>query len=180
MVSERIDAIPLLAQLLRCLPAQHVSLVEIDIPRLVRDMIEAFYEDHPSATAARNFTWSLGSEDLPSFVYNFLSTHDCFQQTVAGPCLFVKFDCDFYPYPVLGVIADVSWQPPDVRFDHLPKQLALGEQYALAPYHMRPLGRMDSLGYRSYPDDVQYTVDRSSSPEVYWDSEGKHAAQYTC
>jgi hypothetical protein len=170
---ERVDAITLLPRLVRCLPEQHVRFVEVDIPHLIYSMIDSFYEDHPRVTAARNFRWSIGSGDLPSFVYNFLITHDCFQQTEAGPCLFVKFTCDLYTYPVLSIVAEIGWQPPDIRFDHLPKQLELGEQYPIAPYRVRPLGMLDTSGYKSYPDQVYYTIQKSSSSEVYWDPEGK-------
>jgi hypothetical protein len=169
---ERVDAITLLPRLVRCLPEQHVRYVEVDIPRLVHSMINSFYEDHPSLIAARNFRWSIGSGDLPSFVYNFLTTHDCFQHK-AGPCLFVKFTCDLYTYPILSIVADVGWQPPDIRFDHLPTQLELGEQYSITPYRVRPLGMWDTSGYKSYPDQVHYTIQKSSSPEVYWNPEGK-------
>jgi hypothetical protein len=155
------------------LPNQHVRLVQADIPRLVHGMIESFYEDHPGVAAARNFHWSIGSGDLPSFVYNFVSTHDCFQQTEVGPCIFVKFNCDIETYPIVSIIADVGWQPPDVRFDHLPQQLEPGEQYPIAPFYEKPLGRLDILGFKSYTDDVHYAVGKSSSSEVYWDPEGK-------
>ncbi|KAF1836078.1 hypothetical protein BDW02DRAFT_256683 [Decorospora gaudefroyi] len=168
---EPIDGIVLVPHLAQCFSVEHECPIDIDVTKLIRDMINTFYEYHPCETAVRNFRWSIGTGDIPGFVYNFLSTQDCIQNSAAGLCLFVNFSCHSYTIPVLTIVARVTWQPPDIGFDHLPKQIKLGEQYPIAPYRMRPLRGKNTSNYKSYLEEVHYTVVQSPSP-AYWDTEG--------
>ncbi|KAF1945536.1 hypothetical protein EJ02DRAFT_46480 [Clathrospora elynae] len=168
---ELVDKTTLLPRIIQCLPDPHVRSVAIDVEKLIRDMIETFYADHTSEVAARNFRWSLGSQDLSSFVYNFLFTQDCFTHAVAGPLLCIEFSCYLYTDPVLTILADVIWQSPDIRFGHLPEQLGSGERYSIAPYHVVPSMGLDDSNYVTFPTSVNYTVKLSSSP-ITWDPEG--------
>jgi len=154
--------------LLRHIPKEHARFIDIDVHNLIGDMIDALYEDHPSKTAARDFRWSLGSQDLPSFVYNFLCTHDCFQETSAGPCLYVKCSLDWSKYPCLSTVAHVAWQPPDVRFHNVPAQIISRGQFVIAPFHVPVLGGLQTACYKHYPGNIFYTVTKSLST-IQWD-----------
>ena len=166
--SECVDEITLVSFLLRLIPKEHVRFINVDVHNLIRDMIDAFYEDHPSETAACDFRWSLGSQDLPSFVYNFLCTHDCFRDTSAGPCLYVKCTLDWFKYPRLPTVAHVAWQPPDVRFYNVPAQIPSRGQFVIAPCHVPVLGGMQTASYKRYPGNIVYTVTKSLSM-IQWD-----------
>ena len=65
---------------------------------------------------------------------------------------------DYYTMPVVHAITRVHWQPPDVKFEHVPSQLGPRGQYHIAPYR-----EPDSSSYNRFPDDVVYTVTRSTS-----------------
>jgi hypothetical protein len=158
-----VDELSLLSQLVQCYLDGHVVRIGIDIPELIDTMIEAFYEDHPGEIAARNFRWSLGSGDLPNFLYNFLCTQDCFLHTAAGPCLLVALSCYFHSYPVLTIRVDVKWQVPNIIFGALPEQLRLGESYPIALNRVQFSMGEHTSNYKSFPDQVHYVVLDSSS-----------------
>jgi hypothetical protein len=152
-----------LTLLLQALPRKQSRLIEVNLPNLIHDIIDAFYNDHSSQNAARNFRWSLGSGDLPSFVYNYIATHDCFLRSSEGVFMSAEVTLDYYTMPVVHAITRVHWQPPDVKFEHVPSQLGPRGQYHIAPYR-----EPDSSSYNRFPDDVVYTVTRSTSM-IQWD-----------
>lgn len=154
----------LLPFLLQSLHSEQSRLVEVNLPNLIHDMIDAFYDDHPIQTAARNFRWSLGSGDLPGFVYNYIATQDCFLRSSEGMYLSAEVTLDCYTMPVVSVVARLRWQPPDIKFRPSPSQLGPRDQYIIAPYRVP-----DSSSYNRFSENVDYTVTRSTSM-VQWDS----------
>lgn len=152
-----------LTLLLQALPRKQNRLIEVNLPNLIHDIIDAFYNDHSSQNAVRNFRWSLGSGDLPSFVCNYIATHDCFLRSSEGVFMSAEVTLDHYTMPVVHAITRVHWQPPDVKFEHVPSQLGPRGQYHIAPYR-----EPDSSSYNRFPDDVVYTVTRSTSM-IQWD-----------
>ena len=167
-ISDGVDEFTPWPSVLQSLPRDHIRFVDIDVENLIWHMIYAFYEDHRSEIASRNFRWSLGSEDLPSFVYNFLCTHDCFQDTEAGPCLYVKCTLDWSSYPCLSATAHVAWQPPDVRFHNVPVQITPRGQYIVTPCYVPTLCGPQTACYRHYTGHMVCTVTKSLSM-IQWD-----------
>ncbi|KAG9193470.1 hypothetical protein G6011_03505 [Alternaria panax] len=157
----------LLPSLLQSLPSEESRLIEVNLPDLIRDIIGAFYSDHSSQTAGRNFRWSLGSSDLPGFIYNYIATQDCFMRSSERLYLSAEVTIDYSTVPVVTVIARLRWQPPDVRFRPTPSQLGLRGQYIIAPYR-----EPDSSSYNRFPENVEYTVMRSTSM-IQWDIFGE-------
>ncbi|KAE8857229.1 hypothetical protein PTNB29_08296 [Pyrenophora teres f. teres] len=151
---QSVNEYTLLPCLLQTIPKEHIRFIDIDVQHLIHNMIDAFYDQRPGETAARNFRWSYGSEDLASFVYNFLCTHDCFRETPAGPCLYVK-----------------SSQPPDVRFYNIPVQIASRGQYIIAAKFVPVLSGVENACYQRYTGGIVYTVKKSSSI-IQWDPQG--------
>jgi hypothetical protein len=153
-----VDEDELLPFLIQTLPSDHKRLVEIDLPNLVYDMIDAFYTDHPSETAARNFRWSLGSGDLPSFVYNYITTQDCFLRTLEGLHLSVNVSIDCVTMPVLAVSAYVAWQPPDIEFRSTALQHGPRGQNDIALRCEQIFGEPGSSSYKRFPNHVEFAV----------------------
>ncbi|EFQ86581.1 hypothetical protein PTT_18106 [Pyrenophora teres f. teres 0-1] len=161
----------LLPCLLQTIPKEHIRFIDIDVQHLIHNMIDAFYDQRPGETAARNFRWSYGSEDLASFVYNFLCTHDCFRETPAGPCLYVKCTLDWTEYPCLSAVVHIASQPPDVRFYNIPVQIASRGQYIIAAKFVPVLSGVENACYQRYTGGIVYTVKKSSSI-IQWDPQG--------
>ncbi|KAI2488392.1 hypothetical protein Ptr902_02525 [Pyrenophora tritici-repentis] len=166
-----LDEYTLVPYLLQSIPKQHIRFIDIDVQDLVRGMIDALYDHRPGETAARNFRWSHGSEDLANFVYNFVYTHDCFRETPAGPCLYVQYTLDWTEYPCLSAVVHVASHPPMVQFCNVPVQIASMGQYVIAPKLVPVLSRLGTGSYQHYTGEVVYTVKKSSSM-IQWDPKG--------
>ncbi|KAL1799300.1 hypothetical protein ACET3X_003337 [Alternaria dauci] len=156
-----------LLSLLRALPGKQSRLIEVNLPNLIHDMIGAFYNDYSSQNAARNFRWSLGSGDLPGFVYNYITTRDCFLRSSEGLFVSAEMTLDYYTMPVVHAVVRLRWQPPNIKFRPIPAQLGRRGQYHIAPYR-----EPDFSSHNRFPDTVVYTVTRSTST-VQWDSFSK-------
>ncbi|KAL7776137.1 hypothetical protein CFE70_006550 [Pyrenophora teres f. teres 0-1] len=168
---QSVNEYTLLPCLLQTIPKEHIRFIDIDVQHLIHNMIDAFYDQRPGETAARNFRWSYGSEDLASFVYNFLCTHDCFRETPAGPCLYVKCTLDWTEYPCLSAVVHIASQPPDVRFYNIPVQIASRGQYIIAAKFVPVLSGVENACYQRYTGGIVYTVKKSSSI-IQWDPQG--------
>lgn len=131
-------------------------------------MTDAFCEDRHSQITARNFPWSFGSGDLPSFVYNFLSTRECFHNTPAGPCVVVSCSIDWSTFPFAAVTANLGWYPPAIEFQHVPTQITPRAHYVIAPCYRRIVEDPQRSEYKQYPQFIEYIVKKSAS-QVRWD-----------
>ena len=145
-----------------------MRLVDISLACLFRDMTDAFGEGHPSHITATSFPWSSGSGDLPSFVYNYLSTQDCFQNTPAGPCVFVNCSINWFTFPLVAVTANVAWHPPAIEFQHVPAQMKPRAYYVIAPCRGRTVQDPQQSEHKQYPEFVEYVVTKSTS-NIQWD-----------
>lgn len=160
----------LLPQLVECLREKRPYRVGIDITTLIRDMIEAFYREYYDEAARPYFAWSQGSGNLPRFLYNFLRTQDCFLHTHSGECLTVDLLIPSHTDTFIILIANLAWQPPDVRFRDVPQKLQAGEQLCLPAPHVNTSLQSDFSNYSSMPDDTHHTIARSDL-NLQWDSD---------
>ena len=94
--------------------------------------------------------------DLPSFVYNFVRTRDCFLN--ASPRLSVRVDLTILLPST--IIAEVAWNPPNIDFGVLPMTLNVG---ALIHPEYFPPNCGNSYGFVSFPDLIEYTIDNDPS-----------------
>ncbi|EUC42092.1 hypothetical protein COCMIDRAFT_29221 [Bipolaris oryzae ATCC 44560] len=167
-----VDQVSLLPCLIQSFPENYACFINIDVSSLLYDMIDAFYEERTSHPALQSLHWSLGSGDLHTFVYNFISIQDCFQNTPAGPCIFVKCSIDWFSFPLIAVNADIAWYPPAFDFMVGPAQIRPGARYIIAPCRRPILQEPGISGCKSFPDYVRYVVTKSSSM-VKWDHKAK-------
>jgi hypothetical protein len=156
---DKVDEAELSLYLIQVLPPHHKRLVRIDLPSLIHDMIDAFYSDHPSETAARQFRWSLGSEDLPSFLYNYIMTQDCFLRISDELYLSVSVSTDWYTMPVFAVVAHVAWQPPSIDFWRGTALHPESRGKDVLTLHCEYISEgLASSNYKHFPVDVSYVV----------------------
>ncbi|KAH7552928.1 hypothetical protein BM1_07901 [Bipolaris maydis] len=167
-----VDQVSLLPCLIQFFPENYACFINIDVFRLLHDMIDAFYEECTSQSALRNLHWSLGSGDLHTFVYNYISMQDCFENTPAGPCLFVKCSVDWLSFPLIAVTADIAWQPPAFDFKLASSQKEPEAQCIVASYRHQIFQEPGISGCKSFPDCVKYVVTKSSSV-AKWDQKAK-------
>lgn len=135
-------------------------------------MIECLYDNYCSDNVRRYLKWSLGSGDLPSFVYNFVRTQDCFLHSLTGPCLAVDLSSRCDTSAMLAVVADLVWQPPNISFRDVPKYLRAGEHYYIAPYRVDSDLAHNLVPFRLVAETIHYTMPPSSFP-LQWDPSEK-------
>lgn len=156
--------------MLECLSEKRSRLIDIDLAQLTRDMVDLFYERHASGSDDQNFSWSLGSRDLPSFVYNFIRTQDCFFPDSTGPYLSVQYANYAYVNSIFTVTAELSWHRPDVEFDKCIIWAPDDEEYRITPYHTEPELTHQSSSFKLAPDRISFSLSRTSVP-FQWDSD---------
>ncbi|KAF2269583.1 hypothetical protein CC78DRAFT_282832 [Lojkania enalia] len=138
--------------------------IDIDVPRLVYDMLDEFYERQVTS----KYDWFVSSGNLPGEVYKFLQTRDCFFDGFPLPSIEVDFILEQDRYR-LSVIGNVKWGPPEIEFQDLPASLCPGEEYRVMPLYRDPdLG--SSLGPRfiSAPAQTVFYVKSAMIP-LAWD-----------
>lgn len=151
--------------LVECLSSKTTRLIDIDIWRLVHNMITSFYE-HPSACAS--FTWFVSSGDLPAMVYNFLRTRDCFLDAFPRPCLSTTLSYE-HSETELHILGNVEWQPPDIGFHKLPIMLSSGAEYRIEPTHNDvDLGNICGPRFSKFPCQPEFAIQSDSLP-LKWD-----------
>jgi len=140
---------------------------------LVDDMMSRIYAVGRGDQATyRNFEWSLSSKSLPSFVFNFVRTQDCFLHAVDGPYLIFDLS-NSYTISSLTVFADLQWQLPRTTFSALPNRLSNGDTYRIIPHFSNvSLGAGGYSDFSANHDEIMYTVTRSQLP-MRWDSAQK-------
>ncbi|OAL46998.1 hypothetical protein IQ07DRAFT_647270 [Pyrenochaeta sp. DS3sAY3a] len=168
--SPTINEFSLLPRLLECLSEKRSRFIDIDFAQLTRDMVDLFYERHVNGTDDPNFPWSLGSRDLPSFVYNFIRTQDCFFPDSTGPYLSVQYANYAYVNSIFTVTADLAWHRPDVEFDKCIIWAPDDEEYRITPYHTGPELTHQPSSFKLAPDHTYFSLSRTSVP-FQWDSD---------
>jgi hypothetical protein len=139
--------------------------IAVNTPKLIYDMIDMFYKD----LSHIEYTWFKFSGNLPSAVYNFLRTHDCFLDTFPFPSLEVSFSYK-QSDSGLSILGEVDWQPPNISFPNLPVRLHTGAEYRITPQYMEPdLGCKYIPGFARFDIEPEYSVTSKNIP-VAWDS----------
>ncbi|KAI4682258.1 uncharacterized protein J4E88_005148 [Alternaria novae-zelandiae] len=132
------------------MPAKHKRLVRIDLPELIHDMIDAFYDDFRAVPT--NTRWSFRSGDLPNFVYNYIMTQDYLLRFSDGLYISVDVDIAWETMPVLMIYAAVVSQPPNVKLWRMP--FGPKDRNAFVLYFERIFSESGSSSYEHFPEDV--------------------------
>lgn len=128
-----------------------------------------FHYRYPGGSASLSSSWSQFSGGLSLFLHNFVRMQDCFQHSAHGPCIEAKFDFHF-AQSALTANCDVAWQPPSIRFLHVPTTRVSGEMYRITPFVWKEIDSpVESLGCEDHVDQVEYTITRSPATFT-WDS----------
>ena len=104
-------------------------LIQLDIPQLVYNMINAFN----ALEAKQVHGWFSSSNNVPATVCQFLQTHDCFTDSFPSPCVEATLHLNAANGGRLGITGEVSWFPPNVDLDDIPSRLASGTEYMIRP-----------------------------------------------
>jgi hypothetical protein len=134
--------------------------IEVAVPDLVTDMIQRFYEKGSNML----HRWFTSSHDLPTMVFNFIRTRDCFVDSWPCPSLSINFS---HSQAGLGlcISGDVEWQPPHINFSCLPTRLPVGAEYRICPDFYAPIL---SDSFKKYPADPVFYVS-SNKVHLKWD-----------
>ncbi|KAH7413611.1 hypothetical protein DE146DRAFT_1283 [Phaeosphaeria sp. MPI-PUGE-AT-0046c] len=145
-------------------------MINVDMLRLVDDMIRQMYTTYPSVTAQRRFPWTLSSGDLPSFVYNFVHTQDCFTYSIDGPRVWVDLSSR-HSQGDLIVYVELHWQYEKTTFLGLRHRLSCDQSYRITPYTaVAGDTTRERYNFSQAQSDVTYSVSKSSLP-LQWDDQ---------
>ncbi|KAI4636242.1 hypothetical protein J4E83_001196 [Alternaria metachromatica] len=145
------------------MPAKHKRLVRMDLPKLIHDMIDAFYDDFRAVPT--NTRWSFRSGDLPNFVYNYIMTQDYLLRFSDGLYISVDVDIAWETMPVLMIYAAVVSQPPNVKLWRMP--FGPKDRNAFVLYFERIFSESGSSSYEHFPEDVVCEVKRYKTKVRY-------------
>ncbi|KAF2826911.1 hypothetical protein CC86DRAFT_466693 [Ophiobolus disseminans] len=146
-------------------PRRPLTMV-IDMTSLIHRMIARLYEDDCTDTATNKLTWSMSTGELPSFVYNFVRTHDCITFTSEGPR--VTFNVSpSYSNSILTVFGEAQWQLRHTTFSALPTRLSYGDMYSITP-QCEETSSDTYLGFSPYKTITTYSASNPSLP-LQWD-----------
>ena len=100
----------------------------------------------------RKRTWFMIGGDLPSFVYNFLRTRDCFIDTYPQPSVRIEL---VFSLPASSISAKVVWQTPAIDFGDLPSDP--NHWTTIVPVYQSPVcGNI--YGFTTFPDHFQHST----------------------
>ncbi|PVI00942.1 hypothetical protein DM02DRAFT_654964 [Periconia macrospinosa] len=155
------DSIPVRTLLMENICLNNTRFIEVDIQRLVYDMIgmlyeQTAYEEHQSVSS-----WFSATQDLPAMVYNFVRTRDYYLE--ASPKCYVQVTLSYTALPsALTITGVIDWHEPTVEFLALPISLCAGEEYFITPEYMA-----QGLGLSTYPllrTEVEFSVSSNKLP----------------
>jgi hypothetical protein len=162
------------SRMIESLKPEQTYPVLVEMESLVHRMILRLYADDHTEATRRKLKWSLSAGDLPSFVYNFVGTHDCISYKTdrdgrpGAP--YVEFSLlPSYSDGTLTISAEPKWQLPKTTFSELPERLSYGEMYRIVPhFDVSCLGAAGYLGFSPYEHSVTYIAHKSLLP-LQWD-----------
>jgi hypothetical protein len=171
------------AHVLECLQSKPQHIIDVDFVDVIDSMMGMFYDQFPNESALMASSLSSFSGGLSRFLDKFLRLQDCFYyrtegmsiqdhteylptDTRLGPYLEISFDFQFADW-ALKASGDVMWQPPSVRFLHVPTKGAIGETYRITPY-VWPEVVSPPGGDGSSVERVDYEILRSQA-KFTWD-----------
>jgi hypothetical protein len=147
------------------------SFLQVDLWRLVHDMITAAYSKLPHLS--RGPSWFISTRDLPGMVYNFVRTHDCFQDPqVNENNLFSLRDSQAnvkaeINHTCVGdefhAVVVTLWERPHVLLSDF--HLA-GDSFKIVPRTI-PASRATS-GFFPFPEETDYEM-KSPTLQFSWD-----------
>lgn len=162
--------LPLMERMMDFLKHLQPLMIKVDMPRLVDDMIGKMYTTYRSDTAQRRFPWTLSFGDLPSLVYNFAHTQDCFAYCIDGPRVFAEFSSRFSQGD-LTVYVDLDWNYEKTTFLGLRDRLSWDKAYRITPStEVAGDGSTDRCNFSRAHSEATYSVGKSSLP-LQWDDQ---------
>ncbi|KAL1646724.1 hypothetical protein SLS61_007638 [Didymella pomorum] len=164
--SEPIEELYFVAHVLECLQSKPQHIIDVDFVDVIDSMMGMFYDQFPNESALMASSLSSFSGGLSRFLDKFLRLQDCFYYRTEGPYLEISFDFQFADW-ALKASGDVMWQPPSVRFLHVPTKGAIGETYRITPY-VWPEVVSPPGGDGSSVERVDYEILRSQA-KFTWD-----------
>lgn len=135
-------------------------LIDVSVPDFITDMIDNFYQGRPNT-----YKWFMSSNDLPSMIFNFIRTRDCFVDSFPYPSLDICFTYD-QTGSTLCLFGDVKWQKPVIRFYDISPRLSTGMEYRITARYLQP---ELSNSFTSFPVNPEYLVVSKVMP-LAWDS----------
>lgn len=165
---EAIEEVYLVARILKCLQSKPQCILDINFVDLIDSMMGLFHDKFPNESASLASSWSEFSGGLSLFLHKFLSMQDCFYHSAEGPCLEISFNFQYTDWAFIAS-GDVMWQPPNIRFLHVPMTRASGEAYRITPFIWKGLvSPARSPGCDGYVDRVDYKIEKSPATFT-WD-----------
>ncbi|KAH7071425.1 hypothetical protein BKA63DRAFT_419420 [Paraphoma chrysanthemicola] len=159
----------LVSRFQKYLEFSQTSPAEISITSLVEDMVAHVYEQPHSHDLHLPFPWTLSSGHMPSLVYNFVSTRDCFLHTTASSKVFFKLEYQYY-YGVMHIKLKLLWSSPKIEFPSLRTAIHCGETYIVAPQLDETSLGTTKLGvFDVYRNDISFSISSSAVP-LRWHS----------
>ena len=151
-----------MASLIRFVLSNPRRQIVLSIPDLVTDMIAKLYDEGGN----RTYNWFMSTRDLPTVVYNFLRTRDCFLDHFPWPAIELDLTYEHGEHGGLHILGDINWQLPTVDFFNLPVKLPTGAEDRITPaYRKSTLAE----GFVHYPVEPEFLVSSKTLPHA-WDS----------
>lgn len=144
--------------------------INVDMLRLVDDMIGRMYTAYRSDTAQRRFPWTLSSGDMPSLVYNYVHAQDCLSYSVDGPSVHAGFSSR-YSQGDMVVYVDLHGQYEKTSFMGLRDSLPSGKSYRITPFtEVAGDSSNGRCNFTRASSEVKYSIGKSPLP-LQWDDE---------
>lgn len=148
----------------------HSMWINVDMLRLVDDMIGRMYTTYRSDTAQRRFPWTLSSGDLPSLVYNFVHAQDCLSYSIDGPSVYAGFSSRYSQGDMI-VYVDLHGHYERTSFMGLRDHLSCGKSYRITPFtEVAGGGGDDHCNFSRACSEVTYSISKSPLP-FQWDDD---------
>ncbi|KAL6706269.1 hypothetical protein ACN47E_005559 [Coniothyrium glycines] len=135
-------------------------VIPIDLPRLIRSMLDKLYKEYSLVVNPERFAWSLGSRDLPKLMYKIVRTQDCLWTTSSGPTLVVRDIKWTSSTPTLAVTGRIDSQPPNFKFTSFSCNCQQYEKFLIKPRYEEVPPWCCTFG--SIHERVQYSIPKST------------------
>ncbi|KAH7135462.1 hypothetical protein B0J11DRAFT_160348 [Dendryphion nanum] len=157
-----VDRTSLFSCLVKFMQVNSSHAIDFDMSELVTTMMETFYADD----GHMSHNWFISAKNMPSMIFNFIRTRDCFVDTCPLPSMQVQLNCDRLSSDSV-IIVDVERQIPIIDFQGLAPTLPPGAEYRISPtYHHRIL----SSRFCSFPTEPCFSLhlDDHSKMALTW------------
>jgi hypothetical protein len=127
LLASNIDVLGDILQQIWTILHHKTSRVDIDIARLVYDMIHNFHDTAGSVAAQES--WFAAGPNIPAACLEFLRTRDCFDDTAIA----VHLEVLAVEHQSVALSGKVHWFPPRIRFHRLNHAGIAGQEYRITP-----------------------------------------------